>query len=138
MCIRDRYEADLRHAAQLLRDLRKFECSGVRGTSCPGYRRDAAAENADEPLGQAAGLGFRALAARANYFSVDRPDLGFAAKECCRRMAAPTTTDWAALVRLIRYLIVCRRCVYHFPWRDEGAALRAYVDADFAGCLLTR
>eukprot|EP00969_Alexandrium_andersonii_P370761 15478032-Alexandrium_andersonii.AAC.1 len=53
-------------------------------------------------------------------------------------MAAPTTTDWAALVRLIRYLIVRPRCVYHFPWQDDEAALRAYVDADIAGCLLTR
>eukprot|EP00969_Alexandrium_andersonii_P282167 12474557-Alexandrium_andersonii.AAC.1 len=25
---------------------------------------------------------------------MDRPELGFAAKECCRRMAAPTTADW--------------------------------------------
>eukprot|EP00969_Alexandrium_andersonii_P184195 8138491-Alexandrium_andersonii.AAC.1 len=24
---------------------------------------------------------------------MDRPDFGFAAKECCRRMAAPTTAD---------------------------------------------
>eukprot|EP00969_Alexandrium_andersonii_P249496 11026391-Alexandrium_andersonii.AAC.1 len=22
------------------------------------------------------------------------------------------------------------RCVCHFPWQDEGAALRTYVDAD--------
>eukprot|EP00969_Alexandrium_andersonii_P300113 13267460-Alexandrium_andersonii.AAC.1 len=29
------YEADLRHAEQLLRDLRKFERSGVRGISYP-------------------------------------------------------------------------------------------------------
>eukprot|EP00969_Alexandrium_andersonii_P217877 9624346-Alexandrium_andersonii.AAC.1 len=53
-------------------------------------------------------------------------------------MAAPTTADWAALVRLIRYLVVRPRCVYHFPWQDEGATLCAYVDTDFAGCLHTR
>eukprot|EP00969_Alexandrium_andersonii_P369682 15475686-Alexandrium_andersonii.AAC.1 len=64
--------------------------------------------------------------------------MGFVAKECCRRMAAPTTTDRAALVRFIRYLIVRPRCVYHFPWQDEGATLRAHADADFAGCLLNR
>eukprot|EP00969_Alexandrium_andersonii_P090465 3993991-Alexandrium_andersonii.AAC.1 len=63
---------------------------------------------------------------------MDRPDLGFVAKECCRGMAAPTTADWAALVRLFRYLAVRPRCVYHFPWRDEVATLRAYVDADIA------
>eukprot|EP00969_Alexandrium_andersonii_P036849 1614800-Alexandrium_andersonii.AAC.1 len=53
-------------------------------------------------------------------------------------MAAPTTADRAALARLIRYVGVRPRCVYHFPWQDDGAALRAYVDKDFAGCLLTR
>eukprot|EP00969_Alexandrium_andersonii_P048541 2129199-Alexandrium_andersonii.AAC.1 len=63
---------------------------------------------------------------------MDRPDLGFAATECCRRMAAPTTTDWAALVWLIRYLVVRPRCVDHFPLQDEGATLRAFVDTDFA------
>eukprot|EP00969_Alexandrium_andersonii_P259058 11454136-Alexandrium_andersonii.AAC.1 len=99
------HEAGPRHADQLLRGLLKSECSGVRGISFPGYRRDAAAEDVAEPLDLAAGRGFRALAARASYLSLDRPDLGFAAKECCWRMAAPTTTDWAALVRLIRYLI---------------------------------
>eukprot|EP00969_Alexandrium_andersonii_P211678 9349463-Alexandrium_andersonii.AAC.1 len=93
---------------------------------------------AAEPLDPAAGQSFRALAARANYLSADRPDLGFSAKECCRRMAAPATTDWAALVRLIRYLAARPRCANHFPWQDEGAALRTYVDTDFAGRLRTR
>eukprot|EP00969_Alexandrium_andersonii_P234238 10342193-Alexandrium_andersonii.AAC.1 len=69
---------------------------------------------------------------------MDRPDLGFAAKACCRRMAAPTTTDWAALVRLLRYLVVHPRCVYRFSWQGEGATLRAFVDTDFAGCLRAR
>eukprot|EP00969_Alexandrium_andersonii_P084535 3728225-Alexandrium_andersonii.AAC.1 len=69
------YEADPRSAEQLLRDLRKSECSGVRSISYPGCRRDAATEDAVEPLGPAAGLSFRALAARANYVSLDRPDL---------------------------------------------------------------
>eukprot|EP00969_Alexandrium_andersonii_P250886 11088365-Alexandrium_andersonii.AAC.1 len=32
-------------------------------------------------------------------------------------MAAPTTTAWAALVRLTRCLIVRPRCVYHFRGR---------------------
>eukprot|EP00969_Alexandrium_andersonii_P127804 5648457-Alexandrium_andersonii.AAC.1 len=53
-------------------------------------------------------------------------------------MASPTTTDWAALVRLTRYLIVRPRCVYHFPWQDEGAPLRVHVDTDFAGRLHAR
>eukprot|EP00969_Alexandrium_andersonii_P200452 8854342-Alexandrium_andersonii.AAC.1 len=53
-------------------------------------------------------------------------------------MANPSTADWAALIRLTRYLIVRPRCVDRFPRQDEGAPLRAYVDTDFAGCLRTR
>eukprot|EP00969_Alexandrium_andersonii_P260905 11534959-Alexandrium_andersonii.AAC.1 len=53
-------------------------------------------------------------------------------------MANPSTADWAALVSLTRCLIVRPRCVYHFPWQDEGGPLRVYVDTDFAGCLHTR
>eukprot|EP00969_Alexandrium_andersonii_P096336 4253839-Alexandrium_andersonii.AAC.1 len=55
--------------------------------------------------------------------------MGFSAKELCRKMAAPTITDWAALVRLTRYLFARPRCVYRFPW---------YVDTDFAGRLRAR
>eukprot|EP00969_Alexandrium_andersonii_P023429 1023245-Alexandrium_andersonii.AAC.1 len=37
-------------------------------------------------------------------------------------MANPSTADWAALVRLTRYLIMRPRCVYRFPWQDEGGS----------------
>eukprot|EP00969_Alexandrium_andersonii_P009651 421852-Alexandrium_andersonii.AAC.1 len=40
------YEADPRHAEQLLRDLLESACVDVRGISFPGYRRDADAEEA--------------------------------------------------------------------------------------------
>eukprot|EP00969_Alexandrium_andersonii_P216640 9568740-Alexandrium_andersonii.AAC.1 len=100
------YEADPRHAEQLLRDLRELESSGIRGILYPGYRREASGEEAAELLDAASVRSFRAVAARANYLSLGRPDLGFAAKERCRRRAAPTTADWAGLVRLIRYLVV--------------------------------
>eukprot|EP00969_Alexandrium_andersonii_P030819 1345026-Alexandrium_andersonii.AAC.1 len=48
------------------------------------------------------------------------------------------SSGWAVLVRLARYLIQRQRCVYHFPWQDEGVAISTYVDADFAGCLHAR
>eukprot|EP00975_Prorocentrum_lima_P048338 10107768-Prorocentrum_lima.AAC.1 len=37
------------------------------------------------------------------------------------------TTDWSALVRLIRYLVVRPRCVYFFPWQYEGATCLLYT-----------
>ena len=47
---------------------------------------------------------FRAIAARANYLAMDRPDVQYAAKEICRWMAAPTEASVVALKRLGRYL----------------------------------
>ena len=81
---------------------------------------------------------YRALAARANYLSLDRPDIAFAAKECCRRMTNATDVDWKALVRIARYLAGRPRLVYRFGWVDEDEGLRTFVDTDFAGCVITR
>ena len=67
------------------------------------------------PLGPDATHQYRVLAARTNYLSLDPPDIGFAAKVCCRKMAEPSTLDWAALVRLVRYLSGRRCLVYNFP-----------------------
>eukprot|EP00969_Alexandrium_andersonii_P294380 13011598-Alexandrium_andersonii.AAC.1 len=53
-------------------------------------------------------------------------------------MANPSTADWAALIRLTRYLIARPRCVYHFPWQGEGVLFRVDADTDFADCLHTR
>ena len=53
-------------------------------------------------------------------------------------MAEPSSLDWAALTRLTRYLAGRPRLVYAFPWQDPGVGLQAFVDTDFAGCVLTR
>eukprot|EP00969_Alexandrium_andersonii_P239312 10564368-Alexandrium_andersonii.AAC.1 len=53
-------------------------------------------------------------------------------------MSAPTSSDRSALLRLAQYLVLQPRAVYSFPWQDEGAAIRTFVDTDFAGCLRTR
>ena len=106
--------------------------------SSPGLRRGAEAVEAATPLGQGVARQYRALAARANYLSLDRPDIALAAKACCRKMASPSTLDWVALVRLARYLAGRPRLVYAFPWQDPGVGLSAYVDTDFAGRALTR
>ena len=119
------YEADPRHAEQLVRDLEQFGEGAVRSAlSSPGLRRDAESVEAATPLGADAVAAYRALAARANYLSLDRPDIAFAAKECCRKMAEPSSLDWAALLRLTRYLAGRPRLVYSFPWQDPGVGFQ--------------
>eukprot|EP00969_Alexandrium_andersonii_P147906 6539042-Alexandrium_andersonii.AAC.1 len=49
------------------------------GRPFPGYKRGPAEEAAAKPLDLPSAGSFRALAARANFLSPDRPDLGYAA-----------------------------------------------------------
>ena len=77
---------------------------------------------------------FRAMAARANYLAMDRPDVQYAVKEVARRMAAPCRADWMLLKRLARYLIRAPRAVLHFHWQSKPKDLDIFVDADWAGC----
>ena len=106
----------------------------------PGVKRKP--EEYEDPenlkeLDEVAAGKFRALAARANYLALDRPDIGFASKECCRHMAKPRKLDYENLRRLARYLRSNPRMTYQYPWRESGE-ITAYVDADFAGCIETR
>ena len=63
--------------------------------------------------------------------------MSFAAKELCRRMAAPREADLAALRRLARYLVGAPRQVYMFNLQDERP-LDVFADTDWAGCSATR
>ena len=48
---------------------------------------------------------FRGLAARANYLSLDRPDIQSDTKEICGEMAKPTERGMQKMKRLARYLL---------------------------------
>ena len=82
---------------------------------------------------------FRGLAARANYLSLDRVDIQFAAKEMCRDMATPNESSLVKMKRLARYLLRCSRQVLLFqPCLEENPEMIVYSDSDWAGCLRTR
>ena len=81
---------------------------------------------------------FRALAARANYLALDRPDLAFSTQELCRAFSRPTTVDVEALKRMVRYLVHYPRLFWHYKWGQGGEHIDAYCDTDFAGCRKAR
>ena len=95
-------------------------------------------ESQGEVLNASEATTFRALAARANYLSLDRPECAYATKELCRFFATPTKTGWEQLKRLVRYLVGAPRLVWQFHLQDEAATLTTYVDTDFGGCHTTR
>jgi hypothetical protein len=81
---------------------------------------------------------YRALAARCNYLSQDRPDLAFSSKELCREFSIPNKSSFQKLKRLARYLAGMPRLVYQYLWQECPSVLDIYVDTDFAGCQSTR
>ena len=128
------YEADPRQAEKLVR-----ECGleGANSTATPGLVPTTEQIAADVDLAQKLHTPFRGSAARANYLSMDRPDCQFAAKEVCRKMAAPTEASWTALKRLCRYLVGMPRLIFRYAWQD-ASGIDVYSDTDWGGCKLSR
>ena len=81
---------------------------------------------------------FRALAARCNYLSPDRPDISFASKELCREFACPTNKSVERLKRCARYLTNNPRLVWKFPFDQVHSDIKIYCDTDVGGCVRTR
>ena len=95
-------------------------------------------ENSAFELSPADATMYRALAARCNYLSQDRPDIAFSSKELCREFSVPNKSSFQKLKRLARYLAGLPRLVYMHPWQQLPDVLDVYVDTDFAGCQATR
>ena len=81
---------------------------------------------------------YRRFAARLNYLAMDRSDLQYAAKECCKHMASPKVGDWERIKRVGRYLRGRPRCVQIFRWENASSKLEGYADSDWAGDKKTR
>ena len=130
------YEADPRHAELIIRGLNMQDAKGVK---TPGEDLKPWCEEEDEealPIQDA--TPFRALAARANYLSPDRPDAQYAIKEICRGMASPQRGDLKKLMRrLCRYLLERPRLVLEFPFQLDEGLMKGYSDSDWAGCRRT-
>ena len=96
------------------------------------------AENSAFELSPADATTYRALAARCNYLSQDRPDIAFSSKELCREFSVPNKMSFQKLKRLARYLSGLPRLVYRYSWQAMPEVLDVFVDTDFAGCQTTR
>ena len=71
------------------------------------------------------------MAARANYLSLDCPDMQFPVKECSREMASPTRSSWAKAKKLARYLVGRRRLVWRFGWQESVGKAAVFSDSDW-------
>ena len=98
-----------------------------------GEKRVLGEEAVSKELVGAEATRFRAIAARANYLAADRPDIPYAVKEICRRMAKPVAGDWQKLIRLGRYLKGSPRCVHEYHWQEPDNVPKGYSDSGWAG-----
>ena len=81
---------------------------------------------------------YRAVAARLNYLSQDRPDIRFAAMDACGGMSAPTQRHLRRLKRIGRYLLGRPRAECLYPWQEQPRVLDSYTDSDWAGEKVSR
>ena len=128
------YEPDQRHAELIVQAMRLTEAKAVRtpGEEEPNWKM----EDNERMLSASEASQYRAVAARANYLALDRLDIQYATKECCRGMAQPQVRHWSMLKRLARYLLGKPRVVWQYPWQ-EAENIKAYSDSDWAGCKRT-
>ena len=75
---------------------------------------------------------YQSICARTNFLALDRMDIQYASKECCRAMSKPALKDWAKLKRLGRYLVGKPRLVYSYPFQEEIKVVTAFSDASWA------
>ena len=81
---------------------------------------------------------YRSGAMRISYLGQDRADVQEAAKCLSRRMQSPTQADLVELKRAVRYLLNFPRAVLVFEEQELPRELNGWVDADFAGELVSR
>ncbi|CAK9054829.1 Retrovirus-related Pol polyprotein from transposon RE2 (Retro element 2) (AtRE2) [Includes: Protease RE2 [Durusdinium trenchii] len=74
---------------------------------------------------------YRSLTMRANYLSLDRPDIAYATKELATRgMQTLTQGHYNGLKRLARYLGGHRRLVWRYAEQSEQSKLNMFSDSD--------
>ena len=126
------YEVDPRHIEIIIERLGLQEAKQV---TSPGTREEGKIQqDHNENLDDEQSSKYRALVARCNYLSPDRPDISYSVKELARNMASPTKGNWAQLKRLGRYLKSRPRMQQVFQWQIAPKVLKAFSDADWEGC----
>ena len=123
------YEPDRRHAAEIVRGL---GLEGSKEIGTPAEASEVPKENGVKMNGAKA-TAYRSIAARCNYLALDRIDIQYATKQCCKSMANPMEGDWAKLRRLGRYIKSRPSCISYFRWQEKQNEMSVFADSDWAG-----
>lgn len=85
-----------------------------------------------DPLSAEDSTRYRSVVGALQYLSLTRPDISFYVNRVCQFLSAPTTTHWAAVKRILRYLHATSdlgMCIT----KTASSLLSAFSDADWAG-----
>ena len=130
------FEADPRHTEIIIEQL---NLKGAKPVSTPGTKEEGnTTQDCQSELSEQQASQYRAITARCNYITPERPDIAYTVKELSRKMAKPTVGDWQRLKRLGRYLLGKPRLQQIYQWQDVQSILKVFTDADWAGCRETR
>ncbi|XP_062182142.1 uncharacterized mitochondrial protein AtMg00810-like [Phragmites australis] len=83
------------------------------------------------------GTFYRSITGALQYLTLTRPDIAYAVNQACLHMHSPTDTHWNLVKRILCYL---RGTIDHGIniSASSSTELKAYSDANWAGCLNTR
>ena len=130
------YEADPRHVEIINQQL---VLDNAKVVATPGAKEEGrTGDDNEEPLAEEHATKYRALVARCNYLSFDRPDIAFAVKALARHMSMRRRGDWTRLKRLGRYVVGKTGLQQWFIWQSTPKGGTTYTGADWAGCRETR
>ncbi|XP_068314888.1 uncharacterized mitochondrial protein AtMg00810-like [Pyrus communis] len=77
------------------------------------------------------GTRFRSVVSALQYLLFTCPDIAFAVNQVCQYMHSPTTSHWAAVKRILRYLKGTHD--HALVYTPSSLELTAFADADYAG-----
>ena len=128
-------EADSTHRLLIMEHFGLEEDSNV--LTAPAIKEDVGED--EGKLTNKESTGYRRVAARGNYLTVDRADIQFAVKEACRGMSKPGEDGLRHMKRLPRHL-KCAKAVTVVGSSDPETVryIVVYVGSDWAGCMTSR
>ena len=128
------WEPDSRHA-ELIR--KSFGVTG-RSVATPGVRDKLDDIEGEVPIGKEAADRYRANTMRAQYLSIDRPEIQVECPELAHKMQQPSNLNEMGLERLAWFLGVRPRLVWLFKWQKHVASFESWRDTDHACCIRAR
>jgi hypothetical protein len=103
-----------------------------KGVSTPMLLADKLSLHDGDPLSPEDATKYRSVVGALQYLSLTRPDICFSVNRVCQFLSTPTTSHWAAVKRILRYLRATIDLGLCFI-KSASSLLSAFSDADWAG-----